>query len=400
MTVTIRRSTLVVLVAVLVIAAGVFAVQGASAASSTPVVYVATGENFPDALGAASAAAVRGGPVLLVQRDAIPQVTRDELTRLAPDTIVVAGGTAVVSVAVFDQLKAYAPSVVRAAGLNRYSTAVEVSKSAFPVSGGGSAALEARVVALEAKVAQLEALLAGVSLDGTTLLFEGMNLQVVNGTGSTSGTPNGVGNVIIGYNETPDSTPAGYRSGSHSLIVGLGHTYTNNSYGGIVSGYHNTIDGPYASVTGGGYNTASGFSSSVAGGSTNTASGWFSSVTGGANNTAYGEKSSVTGGSYNTASGWFSSVTGGANNAASGIVASVAGGNSNVADGRESSICGGEWNEAVGELSSISGGKYNDAIGQWSSVSGGQYNVAQGTGSSVLGGTSNTVIGDYGHYPN
>ena len=47
MTVTIRRSTLVVLVAVLVIAAGVFVSQRANAASATPVVYVATGENFP-----------------------------------------------------------------------------------------------------------------------------------------------------------------------------------------------------------------------------------------------------------------------------------------------------------------------------------------------------------------
>jgi hypothetical protein len=98
----------------------------------TPVVYVATGENFPDALGAASASAVQGGPVLLVQPNAIPAATAVELSRLSPNVIYVAGGPAVVSDAVFDALKAYTPNVHRVAGQNRYETAVEVSKSAFP----------------------------------------------------------------------------------------------------------------------------------------------------------------------------------------------------------------------------------------------------------------------------
>ena len=221
-----RRQLMVfaAVVAMVVSVAWVGVVQRASAASATPVVYVATGENFPDALGAASAAAVQDGPVLLVQRDSIPAVTKAELTRLAPDKIVVAGGLAVVSAAVFDQLKAYAPSVVRAAGLNRYSTAVEVSKSAFPVIGGGGdltaltaavnaltarvSALEADNAALEGDVDALQALLTGVSRDGSTLLFTGMNLQVVNGEGAT-GTSNSVGNVIIGYNEPNPGAPRG-----------------------------------------------------------------------------------------------------------------------------------------------------------------------------------------------
>ena len=346
MTVTIRRS-LILVVALFVVTAGVFVVQRASAASATPVVYVATGENFPDALGAASAAAVNGGPVLLVTKDSIPAETKAELSRLSPDVIYVAGGTAVVSDAVFDELKAYAGSVVRVAGANRYSTAVEVSKSAFPATGGGTAALEARI-------AELEALLAGVSRNSDTLLLSGMNLQVVNGTSATNGTPNGVGNVIIGYNELPPSTPAGYRSGSHNLVVGALHSYTDDSYGGIVAGHWSTIDGAYASVTGG-----------------------------------FG----------NEATGDYASVTGGTANTASGLHASVVGGSRNIADGGESSICGGEWNEAVGDKSTISGGKYNDALGQWSSVSGGQYNVAEPMGSSILGGSSNTLHFNYDHYP-
>lgn len=136
MTFTIRRSTLAVSVVLLMISAGLFAASRATAASSTPVVYVAVGDNFPDALGAASAAAVQGGPVLLVQKTSIPSETKAELIRLSPDVIYVSGGPAVISDAVFNALKAYAPTVTRVAGSNRYGTAAAVSQSAFPATGG------------------------------------------------------------------------------------------------------------------------------------------------------------------------------------------------------------------------------------------------------------------------
>src|SRR5205814_618389 len=60
-----------------------------------PVVYVGTGATFPDALAGAAAGAFRGGPVLLVQRDAIPSQTSLELRRL-----VLLGGPGAVSGAV------------------------------------------------------------------------------------------------------------------------------------------------------------------------------------------------------------------------------------------------------------------------------------------------------------
>jgi hypothetical protein len=281
-----RRPTVVV-VALLVVVAGVVVAQRASAVSSTPVVYVATGENFPDALGSAAASAVQGGPVLLITKDSIPAVTAAELSRLSPDVIYVSGGTAVVSDAVFTQLKAYAPSVIRVAGANRYETAVEVSKSAFPATGGGSTA------ALEARIAELEALLAGVTRSNNTLLFTGMNLQIVNGQGSTEST-NSLGNVIIGYNENSSDT----RTGSHNLVIGPYNSWS--SFGGIVNGAQNTISGAYSSVTVGNGNTASGGYSSVTGGTDNTASGSYSSVTGGSNNTASGTWSSILGGNSQT----------------------------------------------------------------------------------------------------
>lgn len=100
---------------------------------ATPFVYVAAGVNFPDALGAGPAAGVAKGPVLLVSKSSIPAATKAELTRLGPKEIFVVGGTAVISPTVETQLAAYAPKVTRLAGPNRYETAAQVSKAAFPV---------------------------------------------------------------------------------------------------------------------------------------------------------------------------------------------------------------------------------------------------------------------------
>ncbi|GAA1984749.1 hypothetical protein GCM10009777_18370 [Microbacterium pumilum] len=71
------------------------------------------------------AAAVTGtldAPLLYVQRTAIPGVVQTELRRLAPQRIVVIGGTDGVSDAVMAALKPYAATVSRVAGANRYGT--------------------------------------------------------------------------------------------------------------------------------------------------------------------------------------------------------------------------------------------------------------------------------------
>ena len=130
------RNALTMTVALLVLAAAVWLVEAnsARAASSTPVAYVATGENFPDALGAGPAAAMVKGPVLLVSQNSIPGETAAELTRLAPDKIIIVGGTAVVSTAVETGLAAYAGTVERIAGANRYDTAAKLSAATYPVS--------------------------------------------------------------------------------------------------------------------------------------------------------------------------------------------------------------------------------------------------------------------------
>ncbi|MEA3502618.1 MAG: cell wall-binding repeat-containing protein, partial [Actinomycetota bacterium] len=95
-----------------------------------PVAHISTGLNFPDALAASPAAALNGGPMLLVDPSSIPSATAAELSRLRPGRIVIVGGTAAVSAAVESQLAKFTTgTVTRLAEANRYATAAEISKA-------------------------------------------------------------------------------------------------------------------------------------------------------------------------------------------------------------------------------------------------------------------------------
>lgn len=97
-----------------------------------PVVYVAPATNFPDALAAGPAAALNGGPVLLVTSSGIPGATASELNRLHPGRIVVVGGPSVIGQEVLDALNPYTGgTVTRLSGDDRYETAAAVSHDAF-----------------------------------------------------------------------------------------------------------------------------------------------------------------------------------------------------------------------------------------------------------------------------
>jgi hypothetical protein len=124
-------------VSVVVVARPDTAAAGSNGGPHTAVVYLATGVNFPDALGAAATAALGLGPVLLVQQNAVPGETLAELNRLQPPRIVIVGGTAVISAAVQTQLEGlgWGPTVTRIAGANRYATAAALSAATFPTSG-------------------------------------------------------------------------------------------------------------------------------------------------------------------------------------------------------------------------------------------------------------------------
>lgn len=117
--------------------------EGSVPVGGVPVVYVANGYNFPDALTAGPAAALQGGAVLLVEPASIPASVAAELVRLQPQRIVVAGGPGSVSPAVFAQLQGFVPSpsdVVRAGGVDRYEASRTIVRDAF-ASGGADMAI-------------------------------------------------------------------------------------------------------------------------------------------------------------------------------------------------------------------------------------------------------------------
>lgn len=172
---------------------------------------------------------------------------------------------------------------------------------------------------------------------GPNVVITGANLHVLNGGGATDGQVNGLGNLIIGYNEIRGGGDS--RSGSHNLVVGSANNYS--SYGGIVSGLNNDISNTNANVLGGYQNIASGPSSSVIGGANNQALSVYDSVYGGMMNTASGGYSVVIAGLTNVASGWYSLAAGGVDNQSTDYYATVSGGNSNSANGPASSVSGG-----------------------------------------------------------
>lgn len=103
----------------------------ASARSFQPIVdtvYVATGQEFADALTGSALAGHQSAPVLLVQENHVPAATADELARLDAASVVVLGGDVAVSDDVVDELAEISGTdVTRLEGENRYETAVSVA---------------------------------------------------------------------------------------------------------------------------------------------------------------------------------------------------------------------------------------------------------------------------------
>jgi len=102
-------------------------------------VVIATGANWPDALGGASLAGALDGPILLTQPAAVPASVMNEITRLDATKAVIIGGPPAVSVAVENALKAKLGSanVERLSGNTRYETANAVAARVIALTGGG-----------------------------------------------------------------------------------------------------------------------------------------------------------------------------------------------------------------------------------------------------------------------
>ena len=71
--------------------------------SPVPTVFLATGASFPDALAGGPVAALAPGPLMLVPRDCVPASVKAEIDRLAPEKVVVLGGSGAVGAGVEQQ---------------------------------------------------------------------------------------------------------------------------------------------------------------------------------------------------------------------------------------------------------------------------------------------------------
>lgn len=308
---------------------------------------------------------------------------------------------------------------------------------ADPTIGDQVAALAARLDAIEPVIGPMS-----VEDNGMVVRFTGVNVQIVSGSGATDGPVNGLGNLIVGYDEQRDADnerPLAVRTGSHNLVVGPAHEYTG--FGGLVSGIDNVIAGAHATVVGGRTNRAGGFATAVLGGECNGASGDLATavggggplepvpdgftcdlgngaveshavVVGGGGNTASGVRSVVAGGTLNVSQNPSSCVFGGSGNWAQADLSGVFGGDTNIVTAAGAAIFGGLTNDADGPFSVIVGGDggstgedafggvvvggfENAATGGLSTVTGGDGNVAAGSGSTVSGGKERTASGEH-----
>lgn len=92
-------------------------------------VFIASGQDFPDAVTAGAVAGQLDAPMMLVRQDHVAPATLAEIKAVDPSTIVIAGGSAIVSDGVKNQLaKQTGATVVRAAGSDRYATSVELAE--------------------------------------------------------------------------------------------------------------------------------------------------------------------------------------------------------------------------------------------------------------------------------
>lgn len=217
-----------------------------------------------------------------------------------------------------------------------------------------------QIVNLWGRVGALERTLTHVtSVTGAgglpEVVITGANLRLVNGLRATA-TTNGLGNLLVGYNEPRQGENV--HTGSHNVVVGQGHNFS--SFGGLVVGRQNEISGAFAVVSGGFDNTASGASAAVSGGIFNRASGASAAVSGGFDNTASASATSVSGGQGNTASRDSATVSGGHGNTASGYTAAISGGQANTASGVTASVSGGRNHTARGDFDWVAGPLFAD----------------------------------------
>jgi putative cell wall-binding protein len=111
------------------------AISVANYKTAAPIVYIANGANYYDALMASPVAGKNNAPVLLVQTNAIPTSIKKELARLKPAKIIIVGNTSMVSENVKKGLASYVSkgsvAVTRVTSTDRYATSAKLSAANY-----------------------------------------------------------------------------------------------------------------------------------------------------------------------------------------------------------------------------------------------------------------------------
>jgi putative cell wall-binding protein len=103
--------------------------RAAWADGSAATVMIASGENWPDALGASALAGAVEGPVLLTRPGSLPAAVAEEIRRLGASEAIVVGGEAAVSPAVLQALDALeGVETTRVGGTDRYATSAALAR--------------------------------------------------------------------------------------------------------------------------------------------------------------------------------------------------------------------------------------------------------------------------------
>ena len=232
-----------------------------------------------------------------------------------------------------------------------------------------------------------------------TIRFEGVNVQVVNGVGTTA-SMNGLGNLLVGYAEPASATS---RTGSHNLILGERNAYS--SFGGIVTGTSNVLDGEHSAAIGT-WGTAIEGSRNVA------LSSFGGRVTGSFNALVSADTSDVESSVFSTVTGsWLSQVEaaqyshvlgGQAHRIHASNEATITGGEGHVIDSAGvTSLVGGSANRAQRATVGVLVGGRQNTLGVsgaplYPVVVGGAENLVDANDhGTVIGGQRNTVSGDF-----
>ena len=232
----------------------------------------------------------------------------------------------------------------------------------------------------------------------STFHLEAANLQVSNGANAYLN--NGLGNLIIGMNGEEEYVDSIGRGGSHNLVIGEGHAYSNSH--GILHGFNATLTDRYAAVIGGSNNRVDGAYGVAIAGTNNVVldDAHFAAAIGGQGNSLNADYAAAIAGSANEINGRWSAGVSGIQNKLIGTYTLAAGGRGGEISGSESVIVGSSGSSLEGHQAVIVGGEghllgSDSTDARFSVILGGRFaNLNSGYCGVISGGINNMLTTD------